>query len=119
MLSFLCLWLHTLLLAVRPFLRPFPGKLELTKPTRTGIRSSLLADYIHTFALFAIILAFQFTVYATSDKIGSPSAMYEKLVEAGKKWPVDGNKDGSYLTFNSRTGMIFMVSFLCVLWVVL
>ncbi|KWU42118.1 Na+/solute symporter [Rhodotorula sp. JG-1b] len=74
-----------------------------------GLRSSLLADYIHTCALFAIILTFQFTVYATSDKIGSPSRMYDLLVQAGKDWPVEGNKDGSYLTFQSRTGMIFMV----------
>ncbi|BGP54557.1 hypothetical protein JCM8202v2_002143 [Rhodotorula sphaerocarpa] len=74
-----------------------------------GIRSSLLADYIHTFALFAIILTFQFTVYATSDMIGSPAKMYDLLVQAGKDYPVDGNKDGSYLTFWSRTGMTFMV----------
>ena len=73
-----------------------------------GLRSSLLADYIHTCALFAIILTFQFTVYATSDKIGSPSRMYDLLVQAGKDWPVEGNKEGSYLTFQSRTGMIFM-----------
>ena len=74
-----------------------------------GLRSSLLADYIHTGALFAIILTFQFTVYATSDKIGSPSRMYDLLVQAGKDWPVEGNKDGSYLTFQSSSGMIFMV----------
>ncbi|GAA5975714.1 hypothetical protein JCM10908_005255 [Rhodotorula pacifica] len=74
-----------------------------------GLRSSLLADYIHTCALFAIILAFQFVVYTTSDKIGSPSRMYDLLVQAGKDWPVEGNKDGSYLTFHSKTGMIFMV----------
>lgn len=74
-----------------------------------GLRSSLLADYIHTCALFAIILTFQFTVYATSDKIGSPSRMYDLLVQAGKDWPVEGNKDGSYLTFQSSSGMIFMV----------
>ncbi|GAA5917329.1 hypothetical protein JCM6882_008975 [Rhodosporidiobolus microsporus] len=74
-----------------------------------GLRSSIIADFIHTAFLFAIILTFQFYVYTTSDKIGSPSKMYDLLVQAGKDWPVEGNKEGSYLTFYSKTGMIFMV----------
>ncbi|BGP46898.1 hypothetical protein JCM10450v2_002749 [Rhodotorula kratochvilovae] len=73
-----------------------------------GLRASLLADYLHTVALFAIIMAFMFNVYTTSDKIGSPSKMYDLLVRAQHDWPVEGNKDGSYLTFRSRSGMIFM-----------
>ncbi|GAA6014149.1 hypothetical protein JCM10207_006113 [Rhodosporidiobolus poonsookiae] len=74
-----------------------------------GLRASILADYIHTAFLFAIILTFQFVVYTTSDKIGSPGRMWELLVQAGQDWPVEGNLDGSYLTFYSKTGMIFMV----------
>jgi Na+/proline symporter len=31
------------------------------------------------------------------------------LVEAGKQYPVEGNLDGSYLTFYSKTGLIFMI----------
>ncbi|GAA5867263.1 hypothetical protein JCM3774_002392 [Rhodotorula dairenensis] len=74
-----------------------------------GIRSSLLADFVHTTFLFIVILTFEFVVYATSDKIGSPSRMFDLLVQAGRDWPVQGNKDGSYLTFRSKTGMIFMI----------
>ncbi|BGP30870.1 hypothetical protein JCM10296v2_002629 [Rhodotorula toruloides] len=74
-----------------------------------GLRSSLLADFIHTFFLFVIILLFMFEVFVTNDKIGSPSKMYDLLVQAGQDWPVSGNKDGSYLTFSSKTGMVFMV----------
>ncbi|BGO90393.1 RHTO0S03e01772g1_1 [Rhodotorula toruloides] len=74
-----------------------------------GLRSSLLADFIHTFFLFVIILLFMFEVFVTNDKIGSPSKMYDLLVQAGQDWPVTGNKDGSYLTFSSKTGMVFMV----------
>ncbi|GAA5835864.1 hypothetical protein JCM11251_007446 [Rhodosporidiobolus azoricus] len=74
-----------------------------------GLRASIIADFIHTAFLFAIILTFQFYVYTTSDKIGSPSKMYDLLVQAGQDWPVEGNKDGSYLTFRSSTGGIFMV----------
>ncbi|GAA6058069.1 hypothetical protein JCM3770_002245 [Rhodotorula araucariae] len=73
-----------------------------------GLRASLLADYLHTVALFAIIMAFMFNVYTTSDKIGSPSKMYDLLVRAQHDWPVEGNKDGSYLTFRSKSGLIFM-----------
>ncbi|GAA5944984.1 hypothetical protein JCM10213_001841 [Rhodosporidiobolus nylandii] len=74
-----------------------------------GLRSSLLADFVHTSALFAIILAFQFIVFTSSDKIGSPGKMWDLLVQASKDFPVEGNKEGSYLTFYSKTGMIFMV----------
>ncbi|TNY24574.1 urea transporter [Rhodotorula diobovata] len=75
-----------------------------------GLRASLLADYLHTAVLFGIILAFMFYVYTGgSDKIGSPSVMYDLLVRAAEDWPVEGNKDGSYLTFQSKSGMIFLV----------
>ncbi|GAA5902571.1 hypothetical protein JCM5296_002327 [Sporobolomyces johnsonii] len=74
-----------------------------------GLRASILADYIHTAFLFAIILTFQFYVYTTSDKIGSPRKMFDMLLQAGQDYPIDGNLDGSYLTFRSKTGMIFMV----------
>ncbi|GAA5910909.1 hypothetical protein JCM8208_006685 [Rhodotorula glutinis] len=74
-----------------------------------GLRASLLADYLHTLLLFAIIMAFMFHVYTSSDKIGSPSVMYDLLVRAADDWPVEGNKDGSYLTFQSKSGLIFMV----------
>jgi len=35
--------------------------------------------------------------------------MYDLLVRAAEDWPVEGNKDGSYLTFQSKSGMIFLV----------
>lgn len=75
-----------------------------------GMRSSLLADYIHTAFLYCIILAFMFVVYAGSpDKIGSPGAMYDMLKEAAARKPIDGNAQGSYVTMRSRSGIIFGV----------
>lgn len=50
-----------------------------------------------------------FTVYGTSDKIGSISKMHELLVAVAKKDPVPGNADGSYLTMRSLNGLIFGV----------
>lgn len=60
-----------------------------------------------------IILYFMFNAYATSPLIGSPSAMYELLQAAAQKMPVQGNKDGSYLTLKSNFGLIFGVIQLC------
>ncbi|KAM6495063.1 urea transporter [Amanita muscaria] len=74
-----------------------------------GMRSTLLCDYSHTTVLFVIILVFVFTVYATSPKIGSPSAMYDLLQKQSAINPVDGNAQGSYLTMRSTNGIIFGV----------
>ncbi|CAE6435363.1 unnamed protein product [Rhizoctonia solani] len=74
-----------------------------------GMRATLLCDYTHTAVLFAIILTFIFTAYATSPKIGSPSRMHELLVEAAASKPVAGNAQGSYLTMRSKNGLIFGV----------
>lgn len=59
--------------------------------------------------LFAIIFVFVFTVYATSDKIGSISKMHELLTAAAAKAPVAGNAHGSYITMRSKNGLIFGV----------
>lgn len=41
--------------------------------------------------------------------LGSPGRVYDLLVEAGKRHPVDGNAKGSYLTMRSKEGAIFFV----------
>jgi hypothetical protein len=56
--------------------------------------------------LFAIILTFVFTVYATSDKIGSPAAMHRLLTRAAEVAPVAGNAHGSYVTMRSKNGCV-------------
>jgi Na+/proline symporter len=74
-----------------------------------GMRASLIADYSHTIVLYAILLAFAFTVYATSPILGSPARVWELLREASIDSPVDGNAQGSYLTMRSKSGLIFGV----------
>ncbi|KAJ4474485.1 urea transporter [Lentinula aciculospora] len=74
-----------------------------------GMRSTLLCDYTHTTVLFAIILTFVFTVYATSPKIGSPKRMHELLTAAAGAAPIPGNAHGSYVTMRSKDGLIFGV----------
>ncbi|KAJ9155241.1 Urea transporter [Pleurostoma richardsiae] len=74
-----------------------------------GLKATFLTDWVHTFILLIIIIIFSLTAYASSDVLGSPSAVYDLLVKAAMDHPVDGNKDGSYLTMRSKEGAIFFV----------
>ena len=74
-----------------------------------GLKATILTDWIHTFILLIIIIIFSLTAYASSDVLGSPGAVYDLLVKAASTHPVEGNKDGSYLTMRSREGAIFFV----------
>jgi SSS family transporter len=74
-----------------------------------GIKATFLTDYVHTLMIFIIIFTFTFTVYATNKTLGSPRAVYDLLVKAAEKHPVDGNAGGSYLTMQSKEGAIFFV----------
>jgi Na+/proline symporter len=74
-----------------------------------GLRSTFIADYVHTVVLFIAIFVFGFYVYATSDVIGSPDRFYDLLVEASEKMPIARNHEGSYLTFKSVDGLVFAV----------
>jgi urea-proton symporter len=56
-----------------------------------------------------IIFVFAFSAYATNEVIGSPSKVYDLLVQAAKDHPVEGNAGGSYLTMRSKEGVIFFV----------
>ncbi|GME21988.1 Sodium/solute symporter [Neofusicoccum parvum] len=78
-----------------------------------GLRATFLCDYSHTLILMIIILYFMFNAYATSDLIGSPSKMFDLLKEAAIERPVEGNKDGSYLTLKSNFALVFGVIQLC------
>ncbi|KAF4535270.1 Solute symporter family transporter [Lasiodiplodia theobromae] len=78
-----------------------------------GLRATFLCDYSHTLILMIIILFFMFHAYATSDLIGSPSQMYDLLKQAAIERPVDGNKNGSYLTLKSNFALVFGVIQLC------
>ncbi|KAI0022128.1 Sodium:solute symporter family-domain-containing protein [Xylariomycetidae sp. FL0641] len=75
-----------------------------------GIKATFLTDYVHTVVILVIILIFALTAYADSDGVlGSPGVVYDRLVAAASRHPVDGNEDGSYLTMRSREGIIFFV----------
>lgn len=74
-----------------------------------GLKATFITDYIHGAAVLIIIITFALTAYATSDVLGSPSAVYDLLVEAAKAHPVEGNHEGSYLTMRSQGGVTFFI----------
>ncbi|KAK0936629.1 urea permease [Friedmanniomyces endolithicus] len=74
-----------------------------------GLRSTFIADYVHTVVLFVAIFVFGFLMYATSDLVGSPGRLYDLLLEASKTMPVPGNVDESYLSFRSVDGLVFAI----------
>lgn len=74
-----------------------------------GLKATFLTDYMHTMILYVIIFLFAFTIFANNSFLGSPGRVWELLMEAGKKFPKEGNEDGSYLTIKSKSAGIFMV----------
>ncbi|KAL4785329.1 Sodium:solute symporter family-domain-containing protein [Aspergillus varians] len=74
-----------------------------------GIKATFITDYMHTVVIVVIIFIFAFSAYATSDNLGSPGKVYDLLVEAAQRHPVEGNAEGSYLTMRSKEGGIFWV----------
>lgn len=75
-----------------------------------GLRSTFIADYIHTAVLFVVIFIFGFLMYATSELVGSPGKFYDLLVDASEKMPIAKNAgNGSYLAFRSVDGLVFAI----------
>ncbi|KAF4313358.1 putative urea active transporter protein [Botryosphaeria dothidea] len=74
-----------------------------------GIKATFLTDYVYTVVILVIIFIFAFKTYATSEILGSPGRVYDLLMEASARHPVDGNAHGSYLTMRSKEGIIFFV----------
>jgi len=72
-----------------------------------GLKATFVADYMHTIIIFIVILTFVATVYFVSPVTGGIEGMYEKLTEAARLNPVEGNAAGAYLTMASVGGLIF------------
>ncbi|OGE51832.1 hypothetical protein PENARI_c012G10712 [Penicillium arizonense] len=74
-----------------------------------GIKATFITDYMHTVVILVVIFLFAFSAYATNAELGSPSKVYDALVAASKRHPVEGNAEGSYLTMRSKEGGIFWI----------
>lgn len=74
-----------------------------------GLRATFISDASHTFPLLVFLIIFVFVIYGGgSDVVGSPSKMWDMLTEVAHHHPVDDNYHGSYLTFRSKSGGIFL-----------
>ncbi|KAL6876110.1 Sodium:solute symporter family domain-containing protein [Trichoderma longibrachiatum] len=71
-----------------------------------GIKATFLTDYFHTFVITVLICFFTIKTF-TVPEIGSPGGLYELVVQAGKRHPVPGNHDGSYVTMTSKNAILF------------
>ncbi|KAL6348441.1 hypothetical protein AAG906_005751 [Vitis piasezkii] len=87
-----------------------------------GLKATFLASYIHSVIVHVVLVIFVYLVYTASNELGSPSVVYNRLLEvAGKSrmcqdpfshdgqacGPVNGNYKGSYLTMRSSGGLVF------------
>ncbi len=72
-----------------------------------GLKATFVADYMHTIIIFIVILTFVATVYFVSPVTGGIEGMFDKLTEAARLNPVEGNAMGAYLTMASLGGLIF------------
>ncbi|KAE8403805.1 Sodium:solute symporter family-domain-containing protein [Aspergillus pseudonomiae] len=74
-----------------------------------GIKATFITDYMHTVVIIVVIFIYAFSAYASNDTLGSPGKVYDALVAAADRHPVEGNAQGSYLTMRSKEGGIFWV----------
>ena len=72
-----------------------------------GLKATFVADYMHTIIIFVTILTFVTAVYVNTDITGGIEGMYDKLVEAAKLNPIEGNAAGAFLTMASIGGLMF------------
>lgn len=66
-----------------------------------GIKATFLTDYFHTFVITIIVCFFTIKVFLVPE-IGTPQDLFDIIAKAGQIHPVDGNRDGSYLTMTSK-----------------
>ncbi|CAH2355941.1 urea active transporter [[Candida] railenensis] len=65
-----------------------------------GLKATFISDWIHTVIIYGIICAAAFVIYGSSSLIGSPSKMYDLLIEADELFPSSGGN--SYLSFFNK-----------------
>ncbi|XP_047966802.1 urea-proton symporter DUR3 [Salvia hispanica] len=87
-----------------------------------GLKATFLASYIHSVIVHVVLVIFVYLVYVASSELGSPGAVYRRLLEVASKarscqeptshtgqscGPVSGNYRGSHLTMLSSGGLVF------------
>ncbi len=71
-----------------------------------GLKSTFLTDYVHTF-IAVILLCYFSTAVLASDKINGLSGLYDLVMKHDGDRYIDGNYQGSVMTFKSKGAIIF------------
>lgn len=72
-----------------------------------GLKATFMASWVNAATILIGLCVLIFKVYATSPELGSVAEVWERLVYVGTIQPVEGNRDGSYLTILSLDGFFF------------
>ncbi|CAH8390301.1 unnamed protein product [Eruca vesicaria subsp. sativa] len=87
-----------------------------------GLKATFLASYVHSVIVHVVLVIFVYLVYTLSSELGSPSVVYDRLIDMSAKsrtcteplshhnqacGPVHGNYRGSYVTMLSSGGAVF------------
>lgn len=72
-----------------------------------GLKATFVASYFNTAIILIALVIFIFKVYVTSEDLGSSDRVWERLNFVSAIAPVEGNREGSYLTMFSRNGFFF------------
>ncbi|KAK4618593.1 putative urea active transporter 1 [Fulvia fulva] len=68
-----------------------------------GLKATFLTDFLHTSIALILLIYFAIAVLS-SEHIGGPSGLYEKVMAADDY--IEGNYMGSLLSFKSKSGML-------------
>ncbi|CUM46485.1 uncharacterized protein AC631_03816 [Debaryomyces fabryi] len=69
--------------------------------TMGGLKATFISDWTHTVIIYGILLSTCYTIYCSSPLIGSPSKMYDLLVEVQEIFPSATGQ--SYLSFHDKS----------------
>jgi len=73
-----------------------------------GLKATFLASWFNTAVIMISMCIFIFSVYASPNSdLGSPGKVFDNLQVVSALYPVKGNRDGSFLTMFSESGIIF------------
>lgn len=72
-----------------------------------GLMATMVSSWGHVTVIYIALLIFIWKVYVGPSELGSSDKVWENLMSAAIKYPVDGNYNGTYLTMWSREGLIF------------
>ncbi|KAK9810614.1 hypothetical protein WJX73_004522 [Symbiochloris irregularis] len=76
--------------------------------TTGGLVATFLSSYLHTIVVYVVLIVMASRVYLSGGgPLGSLDLVYEHLTYLATVQPLSGNKDGSYLTMFSLTGLWF------------